>query len=417
MIRRTATSVASYLAVMAVLPWLVCDSAEAQKTARFTQEEFAIGFWVDPPMDDKAEARYQEIADAHFSLVLGGFGANTVEKAQRQLELCQKHGMGALVISHGCEPTELPDGPACWGYKLRDEPNASDFADLRARADAIRAARPGKLVFVNLFPNYANEKQLGTPTYDEHVARFCEVYQPEVLSMDHYPVFKPNGDGRDGYCANLAVMRKYALQEDLPFWNFFNIMPYGPHTDPTEAQVRWQIYTSIAYGAKGVLYFCYYTPFSHEFPKGGAIIGRDDRKTRHWYQARRTNEQIRNLGPTLMKLTSTGVHRVKPGDDVAQALKGTPIKSLSRADHDPEFDLLIGVFKHTDGRRAVLLNNYHFAFGQWPTVEFDVAHAGVMEVDKWSGKEAPVIDDSPDMEGLQISLEDGEGRLFLLPGV
>ena len=80
------------------------------------------------------------------------------------------------------------------------------------------------------------------------------------------------------------------------------------------------------------------------------------------------------------------------------------------------FDLLIAVFKHADGRRAVLLNNYHFAFTQWPTVEFDVDAGKVMELDKWSAKEAPVVDDSPDMDGLQISLDSGDGRLFLLPG-
>jgi hypothetical protein len=403
--------------------WTGCARAAAaqaqageQPQRRFAQDEFAIGFWVDPPMDERADERYQEIAGAHFNLVLGGFGAGTVALAKRQLELCEKYKMKALVVSHGCAPADLPDGPACWGYMLRDEPNASQFAALKEQADAIRAARPGKMVYVNLFPNYANEQQLGTPTYDEHVAQFCQVYKPEVLSMDHYPVFKPGADGRDGYCANLAVMRKYALQEGLPFWNFFNAMPFGPHTDPTEAQLRWQLFTSVAYGAKGVLYFCYYTPFSHEFPKGGALIGRDNRRTRHWYEARRLNEQLRNLGPTLMQLTNTGVFRVKPGDDVAQALAGTPLKSLSRAGHDPELNLLLGAFTHADGRRAVLLCNYDFAYAQWPTVEFDVDPEKVMEVDKWSGKEAPVVDDSPDMDGLQLSLDAGEGRLFLLPG-
>eukprot|EP01043_Picozoa_sp_COSAG02_P089606 COSAG02_NODE_26563_length_630_cov_1.013183_2_plen_44_part_01 len=37
-------------------------------------------------------------------------------------------------------------------------------------------------------------------------------------------------------------------------------MPFGGHSDPTEAQFRWQILTSLAYGARGVLYFCYFLP-------------------------------------------------------------------------------------------------------------------------------------------------------------
>ena len=145
---------------------------------------------------------------------------------------------------------------------------------MREQVDAVRKAHPGRLAYINLFPNYAPPSALGTDTYDEHVAQFCEMVRPDVLSMDHYPRFKPSVDrrARDGYCENLATMRKYALEHDIPFWNFFNIMPYGPHTDPTEAQLRWQINASLTYGAKGVLYFCYYTPKGKIFSKGLSLI-------------------------------------------------------------------------------------------------------------------------------------------------
>ena len=37
-------------------------------------------------------------------------------------------------------------------------------------------------------------------------------------------------------------------------------MPYNGHAYPTEAQLAWQIFTSLTYGAKGILYFCYWSP-------------------------------------------------------------------------------------------------------------------------------------------------------------
>ena len=40
-------------------------------------------------------------------------------------------------------------------------------------------------------------------------------------------------------------------------WLPQNTMPFAGHSDPTEAQLAWQIFTSLAYGAKGILYFCY----------------------------------------------------------------------------------------------------------------------------------------------------------------
>lgn len=382
---------------------------------RFSQGEFAIGMWVEPPLDEQADARYRELADANFTLVIGGFYANTPETIREQIRLCEKYGLRLLCFAPGIAPTDLPDSPCVWGYGLRDEPSAMDFADLRKQVDAIRHARPGKLSYINLFPNYASLAVLGTTTYEEYVARFLEEVDVDVLSMDHYPLFKPDADGRDSYCENLDVMRRFSLQKGIPFWNFFNIMPFGPHTDPTEDQVRWQVFTSLAYGAKGVMYFCYYTPRGDEFPKGGAIIARDGTRTRHWYQARRLNEQLKNLGSTLMKLRSETVLRIRPNDDPKSVLKGCPITQIIHQNVDPPCDYLIGVFRHADGRRAVLLNNYRFAYTAWPTVEFDVPVEQVVEVDPWSGNEVPVRDDSPDMDGIQISLDAGGGRLFLLP--
>ncbi|MCP4456024.1 MAG: hypothetical protein GY809_31595 [Planctomycetes bacterium] len=381
----------------------------ANDPATFVQDRFAIGFWVDPPADDHMDQHYADIAAANFTMVIGGFGARTPEAIQKQIDLCETYGLKAIVSRAGLPPDQLPEGPAVWGYSIRDEPNAKDFPGLRQTVDRIRRARPGRLAYINLFPNYANAQQLGTPTYDEHVRRFVEEVGVDVLSMDHYPMMKPDVDSRSRYCSNLAVMRTHALQHAIPFWNFFNTMPFGRHSDPTEAQLRWQIYTSIAHGAKGVLYFCYWTPGGNEFPKGGAIITAEGRKTRHYNQAQRINHRIKNLGPTLMALTSTGVYRVKPDDDPLQILANTPVASLTQGDY------LIGVFGHADGRQAILINNYSFAFTAWPTVGFKGHIEHVREVCQETGKEIPIIDDSPAMAGLQISLESGEGRLYLLP--
>lgn len=376
---------------------------------KFVQDRFVISFWVDPPADEYMDRHYADIAAANFTMVIGGFGARTPEMVQKQIKLCEKYGLKVLVNTLGLPPAKLPQSSAVWGYTLRDEPNVKDFPGLREKVDSIRDARPGRLSYINLYPNYANERQLGTKTYDEHVRRFVEEVGVDVLSMDHYPMMKPDADRRSAYCSNLEVMRKYSLQHDIPFWNFFNTMPFGPHYDPTEAQIRWQIYTSIAYGAKGVMYFCYWTPRGGEFPKGGAVITAEGRKTRHYEQAKRINFGVKNLGPTLMKLTSTGSYRVKPDDDPEEVLVDTPIKSLTKGDY------LVGAFEHADGRLAILLNNYSFAYTAWPTVEFDIPVDQVREVCKETGREIPIIDDSPDIEGLQISLDSGEGRLFLLP--
>lgn len=381
----------------------------------FEQDRFAIGFWVDPPIDAQAEMRYQRIADAHFTLVVGGFGANTRDKVLQQIALCEKHDLKALVARCDWAPEELPDSTAVWGYMLKDEPGAAEFPALADEVATLRGVRPGKLAYINLFPSTCPAERLEARHYRDYVTRFMAEVKPEVLCFDHYPTMKPGEDGRARYLYSLEVVRAAALEHDVPFWNFFNTMPFGHHSDPTEGQLRWQVYTSIAYGAKGVLYFCYYTPAGDEFPKGGAIIARDDQPTRHYDQASRINAALKNLGPTLMQLTSTRVVSVHPGQVPSEELQGMPVVDLQREAHDPELDFIAGAFTHKDGRRAVMLTNNRHDYTAWPTVIFDTEREAAREVSKETGEEIPLRDESPAMDGLQLSFDAGEGRLFLLP--
>ncbi|MFO1460088.1 MAG: hypothetical protein U1G08_11840 [Verrucomicrobiota bacterium] len=392
----------------------IAASVRAEPHA-FIQDRLAIGMWVPPQTDVDLESRYREIADAHFTVVIGTAGTNAIG----QLALCERHGLRAIVSGSGPVDT-LPDGPACWGYLLTDEPNAAAFPGLATIVATLREKRPGRLGYVNLFPNYASTGQLGTPTYPAYVAAFVETVRPDVLSMDHYPVMSPNADRRDAYCDNLEVLRLESLRAGIPFWNYFHSMPFADRIDPTEAQIRWQIFTSLAYGARGILYFCYWTPGkgnagTGEFPKGGALLTAEGRKTRHYDEARRINAELLHLGPTLMQLTNTGVRRLNTATNAANSIPGFPIRSLARVGTDPESTFIAGAFTHSDGRRAVLLVNHDIAYTAWPTVQFEAPPGSVLEISKDSGHAAPVVDDSPELPGLQLSFGPGDGRLFVLP--
>ena len=75
---------------------------------------------------------------------------------------------------------------------------------------------------------------------------------------------------------------------------------------------------------------------------------------------------------------------------------------------------LIGSLKHTDGRRAILLVNHNMAYTAWPTVVFD-SEGEVVELSREDGREHPLLDDSPELPGTQLSFGAGDARLFLLP--
>jgi hypothetical protein len=391
---------------------LSCCAMAAEPPRHFLQDRFAIGYWVGPPASEDLHARYREIAEANFTVVIGSHGMDVA----KQLELCREFDLKAIIDPTGMS---LPPNPACWGFTVQDEPKVVQFPQLAKRVEEIRDRRDGTFGYINLFPNYASVSQLGTDTYEKYVEQFVREVKPAVLSMDHYPLMRPETDGRDAYLANLATMRKYSLEAGIPFWNFFYSMPFNDRLDPSEAQLRWQIFASVAYGAKGVLYFCYWTPGkgaggAGEFPKGGAIITAEGRQTRHYDEARRINAELKNLGPTLLTLTNIGVTRIVTGKDLHEALAPTPLRNITPVPGDPPAEFVIGTFTGPDGCRAVLILNHSYSFTAWPTVEFDIATSKVLEVSKTTGTMAEVVDDSPELKGLQLSFGAGDARLFIL---
>lgn len=385
------------------------------RAADFHQDRFVIGMWVPPQTTHDLAGRLREMAGAGFNLVIG----NSPVPVEEQLRLCDDVGLKALVHAQG-PPSQWPTNASCWGYLLKDEPSASDFAALGHVVASVRQHRPGRLAYINLFPNDASPAQLGSPSYEEHVGRFVAEVRPQLLSMDHYPLMRPGIDRRDAYCENLETLRLHAGRAGIPFWNFFHAMPFADRIDPTEAQVRWQAFAAVAHGAKGILYFCYWTPGkgnggTGEFPKGGAILTAEGRRTRHYDEARRINAELHGWGPTLLQLTALGVRKVQTGRNPAPSLAGSPVLNLQHLPGDPPAEFLVGTFQHADGRRAVLLVNQDLAYTAWPTVTFNANAADVREVGKDNGSAATVIDDSPELPGFQVSFGPGDARLFLLP--
>ena len=69
------------------------------------------------------------------------------------------------------------------------------------------------------------------------------------------------------YFYNWAVIREYSLKFGVPSWVFIQSVDFdgsqvglAQRRRPTEAEILWQINVSLAYGAKGIQYFTYWTP-------------------------------------------------------------------------------------------------------------------------------------------------------------
>src|ERR1700722_8773820 len=106
-----------------------------------------------------------------------------------------------------------------------DELGAGDFPALAKAVAAVKKYAPGKLAYINLFPDYAtlgarDASQLEAASYTEYLERFVNEVHPQMISYDNYKVQfgndLKNGAETADYYHNLLEVRRVAREHHLP---------------------------------------------------------------------------------------------------------------------------------------------------------------------------------------------------------
>lgn len=335
---------------------------------------FTVTFWCAPPLPALDEARMAEIADAGFTTV-GAPCEDGLDPGDnlRALALAERHGLRMWVADHrlyeaaggAADAAALTsavvatyrDAPALDGYVVADEPTTSEFAPLAPVVASLRAADPSRLAYINLLPDYVPPKLLQAESYADYLERFVSEVRPRLLSVDYYP-FGEHKD-RSTFFANLAALREAALRHDLPFLWIALAMPHGPYRDPTEGELSWQVFHALAYGARGISYFTYWTPQPDEWHHRRGIVD-GGQLTPRYFQVQRLNRQLRAVGAALAGWRSLAV-----ADSRGEIAAPLPIGPLAGVDGG---DFTIGLFGDDAGGIAALVVNRDYRNGATATV-------------------------------------------------
>ena len=235
--------------------------------------------------------------------------------------------------------------PALAGLNLYDEPGSGLFRILGVARQALQNRAPGELPYVNVWPSYAHPDALGTATYEGYLDRYMEVVQPPLLCFDHYPLLSTGGITGD-YFYNWATIRRVSLREGVPSWVFIQSVGFDSafqgfqdRRRPNEAEIRWQVNVSLAYGAKGIQYFTYWTPDSQPDDPlrfGQALIAPDGTQTVLYDYAKKVNAYLGVMGRALLPLVSESVVHAREerlplgarpfkADGYVSAVSGSPL--------------------------------------------------------------------------------------------
>ena len=270
-----------------------------------------VTYWCGPAMTDAVATQMAE----------GGW--NVVWCSERELDVALRHGLRAQLTDPLLAPASLDDPkqrekldaliarvrvhPALYDYFITDEPSAAQFAALGRLVAYLRELDPAHLAYINLFPTYANNEQLGNKgdvitAYRAHLGQFVAEVKPALLSYDHYE-FAVAGDNGD-YFLNLALIRQSALEAGLPFLNIVQAATWTPSMRvPTPAELRYLIYTTAAYGGQGISYYIYTCP-NHT----GGIATADGAPTPLYHALKILNREFVALATQLQPLRSLGVY-------------------------------------------------------------------------------------------------------------
>ncbi len=256
--------------------------------------------------------------------------------------------------------------PLVLGFCLWDEPRRSNLEAYEHSLKVMKTAAPDLLVYTNLFPNYSQPYQHGFKDYQEYVDSFCELFQKypaPLLVYDSYANRKTDYGKNDyerqvKFLDNLQTVREISLKRDVPFWNTVLAAAHDYYPDPTEGDLHWEVFTSLAYGSQGITYFTWQA--QPAFAYQGGPIDIFGEKTPIWTYLKHCNFQVRMLAPILLKLKSTGVFysvtsEAAPYFTGFPKLPGRLLQKVSCQLERNNF--LIGEFKHTDNSDWCMIVN------------------------------------------------------------
>jgi len=237
------------------------------------------------------------------------------------------------------------------GWMVRDEPN--EYEACRAaieQMNALMCEDASRWALFNVLPPH-----MQLPSTEELIDSAVANGLP-IISFDWYYTYKDGTDDVVLQTRNLERVRALSLKHGLPFWAFALTVSYDKHRRPSESDLRWQHYTNLAYGAKGLWYFTYWGPTDWENWDTQAIVNSADGATTPLYEhVKALNHAVLAMGPTLLKLTSTGVYHTNP----PEGQKRFPAGQEWIADVHGK-DVLLGFFKHEDGHDyAMVVNKLH----------------------------------------------------------
>lgn len=384
-----------------------------------------IGGWVAPPTNCTAGAgtfetnqvtleNYRNIKLAGLNSIYGLYDAlhaatdrtnvlNALDYANEVgiVYLVRDHSiMGALALE-GVDAYSLYEEymtkPAFGGCLFVDEPGYTDFQTIADATSAWKQLPMGKDTnpLVNMLPMGASASQLyygagngnlnppvnykGDKGYKEWTDTYIEMVDPPVYSYDMYPLTNNsyNGGFNGYYYTNLAIVRQSTLEANKPFWVFAQMGRWNTSTIFDYEKISWQIHTPLAFGAKGIQWFCYWHALDFSGNAVGGFVDHYGNKTPYFDYGQRINRHIAAVDEVLMKCASKGVIQLGSlmgGTIPSYAMVSNGKYAALTSAKNTAGNAIVGCFEYRDQGWAYYVANNHVSEPATVMLNFDTSY-------------------------------------------
>jgi hypothetical protein len=191
----------------------------------------------------------------------------------------------------------------------------------------------------------------GGMPYTSYLRHYLNLAHPSFFAVDSYPLRK--GSDSPYYETTWDSVSYVSRITGTPFWAVLLLSPYQNLRVPNASELAWQAFLPLAYGARGIVWFNYWTPAPtdpshfHDGP-----ITYDGHRTSTYGRLADVNARIQLLAQEIGTMQSQGVRHVFSVPYGCRAFR--PTQDLRIESKKP---LAVGFFKQASGAPYALLVN------------------------------------------------------------
>ena len=309
-----------------------CNIKGGANLPEYSQKEFEIsGFWAPYEISEESFSLYKDAGLNTLAMINHSLEKTSEnqfylgsKRTMKALEMCKKVGLNAILNYNDWIATWSEDDENYYGdtpfstfdlygdYKdiisgvhICDEPSADHMIlySNKTLMDDFKKVYPNASYIVNIIPITAGASAYGYVTYqnlvDDYAEKIMSQFENSYISVDYYP-FHKNVKDEDLYIFTNYQMIAETAKKYNAKKNFILQSSTGVEFQDnlSEADMRWQVYSALAFGADSLQYYCYSVPKGIEY--NYCILKPDGTPSDLYYYIKEINSEIQSFASVIL---------------------------------------------------------------------------------------------------------------------